>query len=350
MTSYKNVTKYKYTRNPSDVVSLREYILFDDGKEGVRYALLKFVNNLDQKLYALQFEAQQYDESGCLIAKTLVMHDGFIAAAGEKFVPKAKLRLSANCAQISVKIVSAQFDRVRWEKGEFSGNSYSFKRYVAESGKGAQASERVAPAPAAEDAPAAAEKKSKKKQQPTFCSRNIFRQNFAAFPQVFAALAAVLVLAFTVATALWVRKTSDVFSVGNFDVERIEGGNNVRVVGYDGSSKHVTIPAALGDYRVAAVGAGAFKGAKIVSVTFAADDVTVEAKAFERCKSLTAVRGQDSVRVRVLSHAFYNCTEITEIVMTGGAVSRNGFYGSDKVKTLRIDTSASASRDEIFGK
>ncbi|MDE6397928.1 MAG: hypothetical protein K2L51_01255, partial [Clostridiales bacterium] len=231
MTSYKNVVKYKYTRNPSDVVSLREYILFDDGKEGVRYAILKFVNNLDQKLYALQFEAQQYDESGCLIAKTLVMHDGFTAAAGEKFVPKAKLRLSANCAQISVKIVSAQFDRVRWEKGGFSGNSYAFKRYAAESGKATQAAERTSHVRAAADMPAPEEKKGKRKNGAAFRSRNIFRENFAAFPQVFAVFAAILVLAFTIATALWVRKTSDVFSVGDFDVVHIADGN-VRVVGY----------------------------------------------------------------------------------------------------------------------
>ena len=135
MTSYKKTTKFKYTKNPSDVVVLREYILFEDSAQGSKSALLKFCNNLDQKLFGVQFEVYQYDEADSLIAKSLVVYDKFTAEANAEFVPKAKLKLSENCASISVKLISADFDRIRWEKGSFTDTGYEFKRYVAEANK-----------------------------------------------------------------------------------------------------------------------------------------------------------------------------------------------------------------------
>ena len=152
MTSYKKTTKFKYTKNPSDVVVLREYILFEDSAQGSKSALLKFCNNLDQKLFGVQFEVYQYDEADSLIAKSLVVYDKFTAEANAEFVPKAKLKLSENCASISVKLISADFDRIRWEKGSFTDTGYEFKRYVAEANK-TPAPRGEQPAPAAFAAP-----------------------------------------------------------------------------------------------------------------------------------------------------------------------------------------------------
>ena len=41
MTSYKNVVKFDYAKNPSDVVALKEYIIFDDAKEGRKVRAFK---------------------------------------------------------------------------------------------------------------------------------------------------------------------------------------------------------------------------------------------------------------------------------------------------------------------
>ena len=111
-------------------MALTEYILFEDAKTEARYALLKFINNLDQSLYGVQFEVLQYDADKNLLEKSLVVYDKFNAEAHQSFVPKAKLKLSPDCRSISVHLVSAEFDRIRWEKGEFTDNPYTFERAV----------------------------------------------------------------------------------------------------------------------------------------------------------------------------------------------------------------------------
>ena len=153
---------------------------------------MKFCNNLDQKLFGVQFEVYQYDEADSLIAKSLVVYDKFTAEANAEFVPKAKLKLSENCASISVKLISADFDRIRWEKGSFTDTGYEFKRYVAEANK-TPAPRGEQPAPAAFAAPP--EKKRKKsKKTIAFQMREVSAKNMAKFPLAFNILAAVLVI------------------------------------------------------------------------------------------------------------------------------------------------------------
>ena len=79
MISYKKVGRFLYTENAADVVALTEYILFEDAKTEARYALLKFINNLDQSLYGVQFEVLQYDADKNLLEKSLVVYDKFNA-------------------------------------------------------------------------------------------------------------------------------------------------------------------------------------------------------------------------------------------------------------------------------
>lgn len=344
MTSYKNVIKYEYTQNPTDVVSLKEYILFDDGKDDGKFAILKFINNLDQKLYALQFEAHQYDESGSLIAKSLVVYDKFTADPGETFVPKAKLKLSANCAQISVKLLSARFDRVRWEKGEFSDNSYNFKRYVADEKRNKPAAPAVNPAPAVAQKP----KKQKPQKAVVFSSDNIYRENYATFPRVFGVLVAILLIAGVVASSLWVRLRGKEFSIGDFDVVKTSA-ESVRIVGYDGKDKDVVIPAKLKDYAVDEIGKNAFRKSKITSVTFAESGtaLTVSADAFYKCKSLRTVRSAGTNRITVHGNGFNGCKNIETIYLPNAIVNAKGFNGSHNVISSYFGSSP--SDDEVFG-
>ena len=193
MISYKKVGRFLYTENAADVVALTEYILFEDAKAEARYALLKFINNLDQSLYGVQFEVLQYDADKNLLEKSLAVYDKFNAEAHQSFVPKAKLKLSPDCRSISVHLVSAEFDRIRWEKGEFTDNPYTFERYardVAPAQKSAQPTPTAAPRPTGPR---------------LFIVRDITRKNFAAFPVVFHVLVVILVLAFVTASALWFR-------------------------------------------------------------------------------------------------------------------------------------------------
>ncbi len=345
MTSYKNVMKYDYTQTPADVVALCEYMLFDDGKENGKYAVLKFSNNLDQKLYAIQFEVLQYNDDGGLIAKKLIVYDRFTADPGETFVPKAKLALSAQCARISIKLLSARFDRVRWEKGSFSADAYSFRRYVRD--EGLVNAKAAAPDKAAAAAKEPPQKKSYAKTAAFRCS-NIYRENMAVFPQVFAVFMVLVVLGFAVGTGIWLRRTSSEFSIGEFDVIKLTD-ETVSVVGYDGKDKHVAIPAKIGNYKVTKIGKGAFKKSDILSVTIEGEYVIVSARAFDRCKRLTAVYSGNSGTVQVLAHAFENCTAIKEIVMRNAVVAADGFYGSHNVVTLRIGRTTADNVQDIFG-
>ncbi|MDE7256786.1 MAG: hypothetical protein K2N50_02370, partial [Clostridia bacterium] len=129
MSSFNTVTKIKYTDNASDLVSLDEYIVFQDDKAKRKYIVFKFVNNVTQQLLGMQFEVCQYNAENNLIEKSVVIYNKFLAGAEEEFVPKAKLRVSYNCSSISVRLIEAAFDRFVWKEGEYSDNCYKFDQF-----------------------------------------------------------------------------------------------------------------------------------------------------------------------------------------------------------------------------
>ena len=353
MTSYKNVEKFEYKQNPDDVVALREYILFDDGKTGEKYAVLKFVNNLDQKLYAVEFETKQYDASGSLLAKSLSVYDGFTADSGETFVPKAKLRLVANCAEIAVKLVSARFDRVRFEKGDFTDNSYSFKRFIVDEhrvGTTPATARAATSAPSSASAPSkGTKKKQSEKPSPEFIATNVYGENYTKLPQVLAVLIFIAVMAFVIAMAFYTRNSSKEFSIGEWDVV-LESDSEISIVGYDGKAKDVEIPATLDGYTVVRIGKNAFRGSKITSVTFDASkmNITVAAYAFDGCKQLTEVRSVGSNTVLVNGYGFNECSAITRIDMPNGRAFEHSFYGSNNVDKFIIGNAP--EKDKVVGR
>lgn len=344
MTSYKKTTKFKYTKNPSDVVVLREYILFEDSAQGSKSALLKFCNNLDQKLFGVQFEVYQYDEADSLIAKSLVVYDKFTAEANAEFVPKAKLKLSENCASISVKLISADFDRIRWEKGSFTDTGYEFKRYVAEANK-TPAPRGEQPAPAAFAAPP--EKKRKKSRKTiAFQMREVRAKNMAKFPLAFNILAAVLVIAFCIGTAIWFRQTSPRETIDGYDVKI--SGDTVAIFGYEGYETNLVIPESIGGKRVTEIGRGAFtRVSGVKSVTFSSD-VTVRAGAFENCANLERVQSEHAATVS--DGAFSSCENLRFVDMPLATVSKGGFYGSYSVSRLNVKVCEVTRLFEVFGK
>ena len=47
MSSYNNIRKIKYTKNPTDVVALQEYIIFEDSHANEKYVVFRFSNNVN---------------------------------------------------------------------------------------------------------------------------------------------------------------------------------------------------------------------------------------------------------------------------------------------------------------
>ena len=49
MSSYNRVEKIKYAKDPTDVVSLDEYIVFENARAEEKCVVFKFSNNLNQQ-------------------------------------------------------------------------------------------------------------------------------------------------------------------------------------------------------------------------------------------------------------------------------------------------------------
>ena len=63
MNSFNNIERFKYTKNQEDVVSLSEYIVFEDERAQEKYAVLKLTNNLNQPLYeVLEYALPRYQD------------------------------------------------------------------------------------------------------------------------------------------------------------------------------------------------------------------------------------------------------------------------------------------------
>ena len=53
MSSFNNVRKIKYFRDPDAVVALEEYIVFEDERAEEKFVVFKFVNNISQQLLGM---------------------------------------------------------------------------------------------------------------------------------------------------------------------------------------------------------------------------------------------------------------------------------------------------------
>ena len=130
MNSFNNINKIKYTRNQQEVVALKEYIIFDDEASKEKYVILKMANNLNQRLYEIKVEVSQYDENEELVEKIIVTHN-IKVEENDEFVPKAKLKVNYQCKSISFKLISARFERLRYENGQFFDIAHKFEAHQA---------------------------------------------------------------------------------------------------------------------------------------------------------------------------------------------------------------------------
>ena len=76
MNSFNNIKKYKYEKNQKDIVSLVEYIIFEDERNNEKYLVFKFQNNVNQYLNEIKFEISQYDSENNLISTSDKLETG----------------------------------------------------------------------------------------------------------------------------------------------------------------------------------------------------------------------------------------------------------------------------------
>ena len=84
------------------------------------------------------------------------------------------------------------------------------------------------------------------------------------------------------------------------------------VVGYEGESTKVVIPAYYGGFKVESIKKDAFEGAEITEVTFGVNLIIVEEYAFRSCHSLKAVNFGNSVQI-LGEGAFFDCPAIEKL-------------------------------------
>lgn len=209
MSSYNNIEKIKYTKTISEVVNLTEYIVFEDERAEEKYIVFKFVNNVNQQLFGMEFEVLQYDIDNALVESSIVIYDKFLAKPNEEFVPNAKLKVHYACKTISIKLRKAAYDRFLWNEGEYEDNSYKFEHYYQD--------EKRAPAPIIINGGKGVKANNKRKiNSKKFELKNQTKKNIARFPAVFLAFVFIAVCTFVgVSLYLFKRNASRIGSYGS---------------------------------------------------------------------------------------------------------------------------------------
>ncbi|MDE7439597.1 MAG: leucine-rich repeat domain-containing protein [Clostridia bacterium] len=333
MSSYNNIQKIKYTKTPTDVVALHEYIMFEDAHAKEKYVVFKFANNVNQRLYAFQFEVLQYNKDNELIEKSVVSHSNFVAEANDLFVPNAKLKVNFECQSIEVKLETAKFDRVLWNNGEFSESLYSFDEYSENLSKASG----TVPVPDTKKSSKEKKKTQKKQNKLGFNIINIFRRNKAVFPSVFNVILCVIFVGLVIASTFYFKSVTGAFAVDDFVVKENSTGF-VTILNYSGTEDNVEIPSKLGDYSVTKIGAGAFKKSGVKNIEIKTKSpLTIETGAFKGCSKLTKVSGTECDTVTVMEGAFTNCKSLSTFIVPNAILSRKCFDGT-AVKKLTFDT------------
>lgn len=350
MSSYNRIEKLKHSKNPSDVVCLKEYILFTDDRAGEKCAMFKFYNNLNQTLSSIRFEVRQLNAGGEVLESSTVVYENCNAEANGFFVPNAKLKLNYECTSLAVKLEEACFDHVKWIKGEFEDNSYKFEHYASATSSPAAAREAVR---AASKASAEEETQSEnKKKRVVFSSESVARKNFAVFPSVWCVLVCILVIAYTIASAIFFKQRSSVVYIDGYDL-RVDG-ETAAICGYDGGEESVTVPRRIGEYTVTKLAQGAFGGTRVKEVVITvADDVryVIESGAFENCSSLEYVSSVGEGAVTVLGNAFKGCSSLIRINLPNAQLNSLSLFGCEGLRTLQFSRLINEKKTlaELFG-
>ena len=328
MSSYNNITKIKYTGTPTELVTLDEYIMFQDDKAKRKYIIFRFSNNVTQQLLGMQFEVCQYNVDGDLLAKSIVIYNKFLAGPEEEFVPKAKLRVGYRCTSISIRLIQAAYDRFLWKEGEYEDNSYKFDHFFHDEKLLARSGDAKTHNKAVKEEKEKKPKKQKKNKK-RFSLRDATRKNLAKFPVFFNVIVFILVIGFVIASLVIFKNDGTKFTVGNYRLRMIGGGkDSVAIYGYTGTESQLVIPEKIEDYTVTKIDGGAFNKARITSVSFEGK-VTVAERAFENCASLTSVASGKAVTV--MAGAFYKCEGITGVNMPSATFTKGSFYGCSAI-------------------
>ena len=138
----------------------------------------------------------------------------------------------------------------------------------------------------------------------------------------------IIVLIFCLQSFAFAAPRIPVYKVGNvlFFIDKSSG----TITGFAGDPKDLTIPTALGGYKISTIGKGAFSGSATLRTLIVPDGITtISENAFANCPNLTSVEIASSVSY-IGSGAFSGCTSLSSIVFKGnpGTIEPDAFENS----------------------
>lgn len=347
MNLFNRIEKVNYkSNNPNEFVSLHEYVLFVDDRNGDKYVVFKFINNLNQSVYEAKFEISQYNEKGELLETCKVSFKNFKAKTQETFVPQGKLKVNPEFASLSAKLVSAKFEKMVFENGQCADIPYTFDEYKEEIKKKLIVKEVKKLKKIKEK-----KKRAKKIGNSKLTRKDIFKKHNVRFPKVLNAIVSIALLVFVGYGALYSRANASYFTVDyiNYTYE----GDTVRMSEYDNVYGRVTIPEEVNGYKIGSVGNEeghyVFYNEELYELVVESENLSINEFSFYQCNNLQTIYSEKTVRVR--PNAFANCTNLTTIYLPNSTLYNNSFVGcQNSVQVIYINKTVNCyTLGEIFG-
>lgn len=324
MSFFNNIEKIIYHNSKDEVVSLSEYIIFEDEKLKEKFIIFKFQNNVNQILKRIRFEVSQFDENGNLVETSVLDYKGFEANGNDNFVPNAKFKANAECKTVKVTTLYALFERVEWKNNEFIPVEYSVDDFRKDFTKKTKTTEK--PVKKAKKEKKISARKQAKLDKRTIVIKNVTKKNLTVSPKVWTIIFSIVLFAFLILTSVMYMGDSKQFYDNGFEYTLTGNGSEVIISDYDNKDSDVVIPEVVNELKVVGIGEHAFENCTINSVQFTTA-IPVERYAFSNCKNLKTIKGANFIST-IGEYAFRNCTSLSMVEFgTANYVGMGAFEG-----------------------
>ena len=350
MSLFNKIERVKYTNNSDkELISLNEYILFNDERSSQKYIVFKFKNNLAQLLFEIKVEVSQYNEDDELIERSILHYtdsDGIKAL--DNFVPNLKFKTNYGTKSISVSLVYARFDKIIYENGETVDNPLTFQEYHNDLPKkeAVQIKKRVQKDIKERKQEAKKEKKKVNARKATIS--NVRHQNVNKFTVGLTAVLTGGLLIYGLVGAIYHASNAREFTIGDFEVVLHSNDEDIYIKAYNGNSTDIYIPKVLGDYNVRGISNRAFSEDSIVrSVIIESEYCELKPYAFYKCPNLqnVSIYGDGYVS----SNAFIDCDNLINISFDYGVYTYNSVVDCDNLSSISFQNTYCTKLGDLFG-
>ena len=350
MSLFNRIERVPYAKDSDkDLISLKEYILFNDERLEQKYIVFKFKNNISQLLFEIKVEVFQYDANDNLIERSILQYKVKEGVKGlEEFVPNLKFKANSKTKYISITLNYAHFDKIIFENGEIRDNPLTFQEYRENLPRKEAVKIKKKVRVDKKERKQEEKKANKKAYQRKATVKNVKNRHFNKVVIAVSTVLAVGTLAYGSISMISHRINSTEFTYGDFDVRFYEKGKTVYITNYSGQSTDVLIPKSVAGYKVVGIASKAFENNESIrSIRVEADYIEVKAYAIYNCPNLTyiSITGEGYV----LSNGINDCDTLTNISFDRGIYTYNSVISCDNLYTFSYENTYCSSFGDIFG-